>query len=118
MNEICDVSDPASLESQEVHPLGSDAKVLLTSIFGPYARDDEYGSRAINPMEFLHNQVTRIQGPFSLRMFQRSNGLMLIQANINARCTLLDYPNLDRFIQELREKPYDIIGISADSAKR
>ena len=50
--KLCDVSDSASLESQEVHPLGSDAKVLLTSIFGPYARDDEYGSRAINPMEF------------------------------------------------------------------
>lgn len=32
------------------HPLGSRAKVLLTSVFGPYARDDEYGSRAINPM--------------------------------------------------------------------
>jgi radical SAM superfamily enzyme YgiQ (UPF0313 family) len=111
--KFCDVSDTTSLENQELHPLGSGARVLLTSIFGPYAQDDEYGSRAINPMEFLHNQVTRVQGPFSLRMFQRSNGLMLIQANINARCTLLDYPDLDRFIQELREKPYDIIGISA-----
>ena len=111
--KFCDVSDPASFESQGTHPLGSGARVLLTSIFGPYAKDDEYGSRAINPMEFLHNQVTRVQGPFSLRMFQRSNGLMLIQANINAPCTLLDYPDMDRFIQELRDKQYDIIGISA-----
>ena len=68
--KFCDVNDPASLEHQEVHPLGSRAKVLLTSVFGPYAKDDEYGSRAINPMEFLHNQVTRVQGPFSVRMFQ------------------------------------------------
>ena len=111
--KLCDVKDPASLEHQEVHPLGSRAKVLLTSVFGPYAKDDEYGSRAINPMEFLHNQVTRVQGPFSVRMFQRSNGLMMIQANISAPCTLLDYPNLDRFIQEIRVIPYDIIGISA-----
>jgi radical SAM superfamily enzyme YgiQ (UPF0313 family) len=111
--KYCNVNDPASLERQQVHPLGSRAKVLLTSVFGPYAQDDQYGSRAINPMEFLHNQVTRVQGPFSVRMFQRSNGLMLIQANINAPCTLLDYPNLGRFIQELRAIPYDIIGISA-----
>ena len=56
-------------------------------MFGPYAQDDEYGSRAINPMELYHNQVTRVQGPFSLRMFHRSWGLMLIQANIEAPCT-------------------------------
>jgi radical SAM superfamily enzyme YgiQ (UPF0313 family) len=111
--KFCDANDPISLERQQVHPLGSRAKILLTSVFGPYAQDDEYGSRAINPMEFLHNQVTMVQGPFSVRMFQRSNGLMLIQANINARCTLLDYPDLGRFIQELRLVPYDIIGISA-----
>ena len=61
--------------------------------------------------------MTRIQGPFSLRMFQRSNGLKLIQANINAPCTLLDYPDLDRFTLELQEKPYDIIGISAIQPK-
>jgi radical SAM superfamily enzyme YgiQ (UPF0313 family) len=111
--KFCDANEPTSLKRQEVHPLGSRAKILLTSVFGPYAQDDQYGSRAINPMEFLHNQVTRVQGPFSVRVFQRSNGLKLIQANINAPCTLLDYPNLSRFIQELRVVPYDIIGISA-----
>jgi radical SAM superfamily enzyme YgiQ (UPF0313 family) len=111
--KFCDANELISLERQQVHPLGSGAKVLLTSVFGPYAQDDQYGSRAINPMEFLHNQVTRVQGPFSVRMFQRSNGLKLIQANINARCTLLDYPTLGRFIQEVRLKFYDIIGISA-----
>ncbi|HOD80658.1 MAG: biotin synthase [Planctomycetes bacterium ADurb.Bin126] len=94
------------------HPLGSQAKVLLCSVFGPYAQDDEFGSRRINPMELWHNQVTRLQGPFSLRMFHRSWGLMLIQANISARCALLDYPTLERFIQELEENRYDVIGIS------
>lgn len=87
--------------------------MLLTSVFGPYARDDEYGSRAINPMELYHNQVTRVQGVFSLRMFHRSWGLMLIQANIEAPCTLLDFPTLERFTEELRQKRYDIVGISA-----
>jgi radical SAM superfamily enzyme YgiQ (UPF0313 family) len=95
------------------HPLGSRAKVLLTSVFGPYARDDEYGSRAINPMELYHNQVTRVQDVFSLRMFHRSWGLMLIQANLDAPCTLLDFPSLDRFVNELQTTRYDVIGISA-----
>lgn len=87
--------------------------MLLTSVFGPYAQDDEYGSREINPMELYHNQVTRVQGPFSLRMFHRSWGIMLIQANIHAPCTLLDFPNLDRFIHEITANAYDIIGISS-----
>lgn len=95
------------------HPLGTNARVLLTSVYGPYARDHEDGSRAINPMELYHNQVTRTQGPFSLRMFHRSWGIMLIQANISAPTTLLDFPTLDRFIQEISEKNYDIIGITS-----
>ena len=111
--KFCDVNDPISLERQEVHPLGSRAKILLTSVFGPYAQDDQYGSRSINPMELYHNQVTRVQGPFSPRMFHRSCGLILIQANVGAPCTLLDYPTLDRFVQEIKNKEYDIIGISA-----
>ncbi len=96
-----------------VHPLGSRARVLLTSVFGPYAQDDEYGSRKMNPMELYQNQVTRTQGPFSLRMFHRSWGLMLIQANIEAPCTVLDFPVLDRFIEELQTRQYDVIGITS-----
>ncbi len=95
------------------HPLGDKARVLLTSVFGPYAQDDEYGSRSINPMELYHNQVTRTQGPFSLRMFHRSWGIMLLQANISAPCTLLDFPRLERFIEEISQHTYDIIGITA-----
>ena len=95
------------------HPLGSRARVLLASVFGPYAQDDEYGSRAINPMELYHNQVTREQRVFSLRMFHRSWGLMLIQCNISAPCTLLDFPILDRFIEEISTHRYDIVGIGA-----
>lgn len=113
--KICNVSDPASFNKQEIHPLGCQAKILLASVFGPFAQDDDYGSRTINPMECYHHQVTRVQGPFSIRMFHRSCGIMMIQANIKAPCTVLDYPTLDRFIQELRAKDYDIIGISAKS---
>jgi hypothetical protein len=80
------------MQTQPFHRLGTQAKVLLSSVFGPYAQDDAYGSRKINPMELYQNQVTRAQGAFSLRMFHRSFGLMLLQANIDAPCTLLDFP--------------------------
>ena len=74
----------------ESHPQGRRARVLLTSVFGPYAQDDEFGSRSINPMELYHNQVTRAQGAFSLRMFHRSWGIMMIQAKSPrpARCSI------------------------------
>jgi len=88
-------------------------RILLSSVFGPYARDNEDGSRAINPMELYHNQVTREQGPFSLRMFHRSWGMMFIQANISAPCTLLDFPTRERFIEELKANHYDVVGIGA-----
>ena len=88
-------------------------RILFTSVFGPYARDDEFGSRAINPMELYHNQVTRVQGPFSLRMFHRSWGLMMIRDNVSAPSSMLDFPTRDRFIQELESEPYNIVAISA-----
>jgi radical SAM superfamily enzyme YgiQ (UPF0313 family) len=91
---------------------GTRPRVLLTSVFGPFARDDEFGSRAINPLELYHNQVTRAQGPFSLRMHHRSWGIMLIQANIAVPSTLLDFPTRERFVAELQAHRYDIVGIS------
>jgi len=97
----------------EKHPKGVRARVLLSSVFGPFAQDDEFGSRSINPMELYHNQVTRAQGGFSLRMFHRSWGIMLIQENISAPCAVLDFPTRDDFARELKAHRYDIVGISA-----
>lgn len=95
------------------HPRGANARVLLTSVFGPYAQDDEFGSRAINPMELYHNQVTRAQGPYSLRIFHRSWGIMFIQANLRNPSTVLDFPTRERFVEEITSHQYDVIGISS-----
>lgn len=111
------LSDPPRVASQSAepprHPRKSSARVLLTSVFGPYMQDDAYGSRFINPMELYHNQVTRVQHAFSLRTFNRSWGLMLIQANLQAPVTLLDFPTQERFLEEIQTQPYDIVGISS-----
>ena len=32
------------------HALGTGATVLLSSVFGPFAQDDDYGSRKVNPI--------------------------------------------------------------------
>jgi radical SAM superfamily enzyme YgiQ (UPF0313 family) len=99
--------------SMKTHPKGTSARILLSSVFGPYAQDDEFGSRSINPMELYHNQVTRAQGSFSLRMFHRSWGIMMIQENISAPCSVLDFPTRKAFARELTENKYDIVGISS-----
>ncbi len=103
----------ALLEVPASHPKGTQARVLLSSVFGPYAQNDEFGSRKINPMELYHNQVTRMQGSFSLRMFHRSWGIMMIQQNISAPSTVLDFPTREKFAEELRTNHYDIVGISS-----
>jgi hypothetical protein len=90
----------------------SPPRVLLSSVFRPFTVNDEFGSRAINPLELYHNQVTRAQGPFSLRMHHRSWGIMLIQHNIQAPTTLLDFPTRERFVEELTAQNYDVVGIS------
>jgi radical SAM superfamily enzyme YgiQ (UPF0313 family) len=97
----------------KTHPKGVRARVLLSSVFGPYAQDDEFGSRAINPMELYHNQVTRAQGSFSLRRFHRSWGILMIQENISAPCTVLDFPTREAFARELTAHHYDIVGVSS-----
>lgn len=93
-------------------PTPSRPTVLLASVFGPYTCDDEFGSRVANPMELYHNQVTREQGPFSLRMSHRSWGIMLIQENISAPTTVLDFPTREGFIREISRNAYDVVGIS------
>ncbi len=94
------------------HPKGTRARILLSSVFKPFAQDDEFGSRAINPVELYHNQVTREQGPFSLRMFHRTWSLMLLQQNISAPSTVLDFPTRERFVRELIAHDYDIVGLT------
>jgi radical SAM superfamily enzyme YgiQ (UPF0313 family) len=85
-------------------------KLLLSSVFGPFAIDDLYG-RKENRMELFHNQVTREQGIFSYRFNHHSFGLYLMAENVGVPTTVLDFPSLDEFRCELR-KGYDHVGIS------
>ena len=90
--------------------MASEPKLLLTSVFGPYAVDDEYG-RKENLMELFHNQVTREQGLFSYRFNHASFGLYFLAENIETPTVVLDFPTLPQFVEELK-KGYDYVGIS------
>jgi hypothetical protein len=46
-------------------------------------------------------------------MFHRSWGIMMIQHNISAPCTVLDFPDRRAFAKELKRHSYDIVGISS-----
>ena len=85
-------------------------RLLLTSVFGPFGVDDAYG-RQDNPMELMHNQVTREQGLFSMRFNHASFGLYFLAENVDLPTTVLDFPTLERFREELAEG-YDYVGIS------
>jgi len=57
-------------------------RLLLSSVFGPFAVDDAFG-RKENRMELFHNQVTREQGVFSYRFNHHSFGLYMMAENID-----------------------------------
>jgi radical SAM superfamily enzyme YgiQ (UPF0313 family) len=84
--------------------------LLLTSVFGPYGVDDEYGEKE-NKMELFHNQVTREQGIFSYRFNHGSQGLHFLAGNVDMPAAVLDFPSFKRFKKELK-KGYDYVGIS------
>ncbi len=86
-------------------------RVLLSSVFKPFAVDDAY-SRKECIMELCRNQLTKSQGPFCIRTYHNTYGLHAIANNVSAPTTVLDFPTLDRFRRELK-KGYDIIGIGA-----
>ncbi len=85
-------------------------KVLLSTVCGPFAANTDDCTEHIMP-ELFHAQVTRAQGIFSPRVTYISYGLEYIAKNIKAPTTVLQYPTIKQFIQELK-KGYDYVGIS------
>ena len=62
-------------------------------------------------MELFHNQITREQDIFSYRFNHHSFGLQLLAQNVETPCTVLDFPTLERFVEEIK-RGYDYVGIS------
>ncbi len=80
-------------------------RVLLTNPYGPY--DLEWGE---NPYDILSSRLQRGQGPFTLSSSTPCAALYLIAENLSAQTTVMEYPHLEDFEEELR-KGYDYLGI-------
>jgi radical SAM superfamily enzyme YgiQ (UPF0313 family) len=87
-------------------------RILLTSVFKPFGVDNAY-SRRDSKIELFHNQITKYQGPFSIRTHFNTFGLHAIANNLDdTPVTVLDYPTRRRFQQELA-RGYDLVGIGS-----
>ena len=85
------------------------ARVLLTSVcrpFGGLGEGDSVGA------ELFHAQVTRAQGPFSLRQTIRVWGLDYIAENLKEPTVTLHYPSRQELIRELKKGRYTHVGIN------
>ena len=80
-------------------------RILLTNPYGPY--DLEWGE---NQYDILSSRLQRGQGPFTLTSKSPCLALYLIAENINVQATVMEYPHIEDFVEELK-KGYDYLGI-------
>ena len=85
------------------------SSVLLTTVCRPFGGSGEGDSVGA---ELFHAQVTRAQGIFSFRQVIRGWGLDYIAENISSPSVVLHYPSEREFLNELRSRCYDYVGIN------
>jgi hypothetical protein len=84
-------------------------RVLLTSVCRPFGGPGEGDSVGA---ELFHAQVTRAQGPFSLRQVIRVWAIDYIAENLKAPTVTLHYPSKRELVHELRSGGYTHVGIN------
>jgi haloalkane dehalogenase len=80
-------------------------RVLLTNHYGPYPL-----SWGTSSYDITQTRFHRGQGPFALSTHIHCVALYLIAENINAMTTVMEYPHMEDFVEELK-KGYDYVGI-------
>ncbi|MFW5875284.1 MAG: B12-binding domain-containing radical SAM protein [Myxococcota bacterium] len=84
-------------------------KLLLTSVIRPFGGPGEGDSVGA---ELFHAQVTRAQGPFSLRQVIRCWAIDYIAENVSTPAVTLHYPSRKELIAELAQGDYTHVGIN------
>ncbi len=87
----------------------TDPRLLLTSVIRPFGGPGEGDSVGA---ELFHAQVTRAQGPFSLRQVIRVWALDYLAENVRAPTVTLHYPSRRQLIGELATGGYTHVGIN------
>lgn len=88
---------------------GMEKKLLLTSVIRPFGGPGEGDSVGA---ELFHAQVTRAQGPFSLRQVIRVWAIDYLAENVRAPTVTLHYPSRRELVRELRRGGYTHVGIN------
>lgn len=85
------------------------SRLLLTSVLRP-----EPGAAARAPLapELFHSQITRAQGPFSLRQVVRCWALDYLAENVDCPAVVLHYPSAGELVEELQRLSPTHVGIS------
>jgi hypothetical protein len=84
-------------------------KLLLTSVIRPFGGPGEGDSVGA---ELFHAQVTRAQGPFSLRQVIRVWAIDYLAENLQTPTVTLHYPSERELVRELRSGGYTHVGIN------
>jgi hypothetical protein len=84
-------------------------KLLLTSVCRPFGGPGEGDSVGA---ELFHAQVTRAQGPFSLRQTIRVWAIDYLAENVRTPAVTLHYPSKKELIRELKSGGYTHVGIN------
>lgn len=84
-------------------------RLLLTSVVRPSP-----GARTQSPLasELFHSQITRAQGPFSLRQVVRCWALDYLAENVECPTVVLHYPSEEELSEELRRFQPTHVGIN------
>lgn len=92
-----------------MNPIPPRQKLLLTSVTRPFGGPGEGDSVGA---ELFHAQVTRAQGPFSLRQVIRVWAIDYLAENLETPTVTLHYPSRRELIAELRRGEYTHVGIN------
>jgi len=87
----------------------STQKLLLTSVIRPFGGPGEGDSVGA---ELFHAQVTRAQGPFSLRQVIRVWAIDYLAENVQTPTVTLHYPSKRELVRELKKGGYTHVGIN------
>lgn len=88
-----------------------DKRVLFTSPFAPFGVDDEFGHRDVHA-EFFPAHLTRNQGIFEIRSVNPFVNLHVLAKNIRTPSTVLEYPTIEAYVNELRTGTYSHVAIT------
>lgn len=93
---------------------GRRPRVLISSVFAPFHQHENPYEAPDNfyQVGVFHRCFTRHQGMFSILQQQHTYPLHLIAHNLDADVTVLDYPTLERFAEEVRSGGYDLVAVS------